>query len=104
MENEGGEPAENLVAQIARLQEQIDLLVKAQVNPWAPRYLAGGSLRDDGGRVREGLAEALRHYDFGTGYDAELGSWGREFDEKVDELTARQDAFLKYLELQASRS
>jgi hypothetical protein len=32
-----------------------------------------------------------------------LASWAEQFDAKVDALTARQDAFLQYLELRQSR-
>ena len=30
--------------------------------------------------------------------DSELAAWAEQFDAKVDALTARQDAFLKYLD------
>jgi hypothetical protein len=37
------------------------------------------------------------------GEEAELASWAKQFDTKVDALTARQDAFLQYLELRQPR-
>jgi hypothetical protein len=37
------------------------------------------------------------------GEEAELASWAKQFDAKVDALTARQDAFLQYLELRQPR-
>jgi len=33
--------------------------------------------------------------------DTELADWAERFDAKLDELTARQDAFLKYLEMRS---
>jgi len=36
--------------------------------------------------------------------EAKLASWAEQFDAKVDALTARQDAFLQYLELRQPRS
>jgi hypothetical protein len=35
--------------------------------------------------------------------EAELASWAEQFDAKVNALTARQDAFLQYLELRQPR-
>jgi hypothetical protein len=34
---------------------------------------------------------------------AELAAWSKQFDEKLDRLAARQDAFLKELEERRSR-
>lgn len=36
--------------------------------------------------------------------DARLETWAEQFDAKLNQLTARQDAFLKYLELQAHQA
>jgi hypothetical protein len=36
--------------------------------------------------------------------NTELKTWAERFDAKLDQLTARQDAFLKYLELQTHRA
>lgn len=116
MANEGRETAEDPVTQIARLRQQVDDLMKDRLTPalrdWPGRDLENAehaveeTARQVGGRVHEAVGKARQEDGrvvSDTGYDADLEAWGREFDYKIDDLTARQDAFLKYLGLQARR-
>jgi tRNA A37 N6-isopentenylltransferase MiaA len=97
-----GEPpktVEDLDAQIARLRDQVSRLMQDLSRP------ADADLAD---RLVESVQQHIAAQDrlasadnqaSNPAEDAELKAWAEQFDAKIDELTARQDAFLKYLDL-----